>query len=149
MEHTKNTTKPQSLSGRYHITPDTVLKSFDATFLDEGMCRFWILHGLHGDNAYCPGCGAIILDAKRLQHFWSGERLTCQDRPRCKKHFTALTETFFAHCHMPFREMFLMMFFLGAGFKNQFIAEKLDISPETVRLWRQKFKVMEIANRYE
>jgi hypothetical protein len=149
MEYTQHITKPQLISGRYPVEPDNVLKSFNATFLDEAACRTWILKGLHGDNAHCPGCGIIILDAKRLQHFWFGERLTCQDQPRCKKHFTALTETFFTHCHMTFSEMFLMMFLLGAGFKDRLIAEKLKISQESVRLWRLKFKAMEIANQYE
>jgi hypothetical protein len=142
MEHTQNITKPQLISGRYPVEPDNVLKSFNATFLDEAACRTWILKGLHGDNAHCPGCGTIILDAKRLQHFWSGERLTCQNQLHCKKHFTALTETFFAHCHMTFREMFLMMFLLGAGFKNKLIAKILNVSPENIRIWRNKYKYL-------
>jgi transposase-like protein len=146
MEHTKNITKPQSLSGRYFIAPDSVVKSFNADYLDEVACRTWILKGLHGNNAHCPGCGALILDMKRLQRFWGVQRLRCKE---CKAFFTALTDTIFSGCHMSLREIYLMLILLSLGVKDKIIADKLNMSQESIRLWRLKFKAMESAKQYE
>ena len=139
MEQTENITKPQSISGRYLITPDNVLKSFNADYLDEVACRTWILEGLHGDNAHCPGCGALILDMKRLQRFWNIQRLKCE---QCGVFFTALTDTIFSGSHMSLREIYLMLVLLGLGIKDKLIAEKLKVSQESIRLWRNKFNYL-------
>jgi transposase-like protein len=138
MEHTKNTAKPQSVKLIGVAWPGHCLQDFSAKFLDEDKCIRWILSRLHPDNAYCPSCGTIILDSQRLQHFWGCERLKCK---QCGVFFTALTDTIFSGSHMSLREVYLMMLLIAAGFKNRTIAEKLNISNESVRLWRSKFRV--------
>jgi transposase-like protein len=146
MEHTKNTAKSQSGKVSGVAWPDECLRSFNAKFLDEDKCIRWILSQLHRENVYCPSCGAIILDSQRLQHFWGCERLKCKE---CGAFFTALTDTIFSGAHMSLRELYLLMFLIGAGFKDRVIAQIVDISAESVRLWRSKFKAWEAMAHYE
>ncbi|MGA2333022.1 MAG: hypothetical protein ABSG75_14805 [Syntrophales bacterium] len=146
MEDTKNAAKSQSRKVSCVAWPDECLGSFNADFLDEDKCISWILSHLHGDNAYCPSCGAIILDSQRLQHFWGCERLNCKE---CGAFFTALTDTIFSGSHMSLRELYLMMMLIGAGLGDRMIAKKVGISAESVRLWKSKFKAWEAAAQYE
>lgn len=137
MEPHEMTAISNYMHGKMLMTPSAALETMSAGFLDEIMCRQWILERLHPGGAICPGCSIKIEGEKQLQRFWSGERLKCRV---CGKFFTAITGTLFAGCHLTFPEMFLMMLLLGTCFKDKFIAEKLKVSQESIRLWRSKFK---------
>jgi transposase-like protein len=146
MEDTKKPAKSQLAKSDAPSWPNDCLQSFSAKFLDEDKCISWILSRLHGGNAYCPNCGAIILDTQRLQHFWGCERFKCK---KCGTFFTALTDTIFSGAHLSLRELYLMMLLIAAGLKDKMIAEKLAISTESVRLWRSKFKIEGIIPHHE
>lgn len=112
-------------------------EALNADFMDEAKCRDWLLKKLHPAGAVCPGCAGIIEDPRRLAHFWSGERLNCE---HCNKFFTALSNSLFSGSHLSFSRLFLLAALSGAGIKDKIIAAKLNIAPESCRLWRKKFK---------
>ncbi|MEN6623625.1 MAG: hypothetical protein ABFD50_19025 [Smithella sp.] len=122
------------------FVPADVLKSFNADFLDEDRCRVWIMWLLHRDITQCPKCGEEI-PQHLWRSFWICNRIRCS---HCHTYFTALTGTFLSGCHMKFREIILLSFMLSLGASDKAIAETLKISAENVRLWRLKFKELEI-----
>lgn len=136
-------------NGPRSFTPRDVGREFGAGFLDEGVCRWWILKKIHGDGEItCPKCHAPLFSVA-LRRFWEGLRICCRS---CGKFFTARTGTFLDGCHMNFREIILLADFLHHDYPAREIARILKISAETVRLWEIKFqalermKGMEIAN---
>ena len=112
-------------------------KALSVHFLDEENCRAWILDKLHPDGACCPGCHRAIDEHRRLDHFFKGERLRCQG---CGKYFSALTGTILNGAHLDMRGLFLLAVLSGAGISDKIIASKLNITRESVRLWRLKFE---------
>jgi predicted Zn finger-like uncharacterized protein len=109
---------------------------FNANFLDESTCRRWILEALHPESSIrCPECGSELSESSH-NRFWEGKRVRCSN---CGKFFTALTGTALSGCHLDFRSVMLLAVFLYYGFRTDLIANKLDISNETVRLWQKKF----------
>jgi len=115
-------------------------REFGAGFLDEGVCRWWILKKIHGDGQItCPECHVPLTDVA-LRRFWEGNRICCR---ACGKYFTALTKTFLGGCHMNFREIILLADFLHRDYPAREIARILRISPENVRLWEKKFQGLE------
>jgi len=128
------------MTSAHVFIPVEVARVFRADFLDEEVCRRWILKTIHGDGEMmCPGCGAPLAGIA-LQRFWEGKRICCRT---CGKFFTALTGTFLAGCHMTFREVILFAVFLHFRIPPREIARILRISVETVRLWEIKFKALE------
>lgn len=111
-----------------------VIDHFDAGFLDEARCREWIISLLHGGTMICPECGIPVRPAG-LRRFWLGKRISCH---ACGKFFTALTETFLSGIHLDFRSIVLLILFIALGLDNNFIARRLNCSPETVRIWKKK-----------
>jgi len=114
-------------------------EALNADFFDEAHCRGWILNKLHPAGAFCPGCQRVIDDNRRQYHFWNGDRLNCKF---CGKYFTALTGRIFSGAHLDFKGLFLLSVLTGAGIPDKIIAEKLNITPESCRLWRIKFKTL-------
>jgi hypothetical protein len=112
-------------------------EAFNAEFFDETKCKEWILKKMHPEGAFCPRCHTAIEEDRRLEHFWNGERLHCL---ACGKYFSALTGTILSGVHLDQRRLFLMITLCGAGINDKIIAKKLNISPESCRLWRIKFK---------
>ena len=114
-----------------------VLHDFQANFLNEVVCREWVLKRLHPVGAYCPGCGVAIPE-KSLQRFWMSERVKCC---QCNKFFTALTGTFLSGCQLDYREVILLAILLSPDMSDKNIAEILNMSAANIRIWRKKFKV--------
>ena len=115
-----------------------VLHDFQANFLNEVVCREWVLKRLHPTGAYCPGCGVAIPE-KSLQRFWMSERVKCC---QCNKFFTALTGTFLSGCQLDYREVILLAILLSTDMSDKTIAEILNMSAANVRIWRNKFEIM-------
>jgi len=136
MEMTENTATTIKPGTPATFRASDLLAAFGPEFLDDGVCRDWVLRRLHPAGAFCPGCGAGIQGDNRLQRFWSGLRLTC---PSCGKFFTALTGTFLARSQQSFRELVLLAFLLEAGFSNTETARLVGNHTNTVRMWRLKF----------
>lgn len=120
-----------------------ICQAFGTDFLDESACRRWILNALHGESPIsCPECGSI-LDEAYHSRFWEARRIRCYN---CGKFFTALTGTILSGCHLDFRTVMLLAIFLCFGLKADFIANKLLLSSETIRLWRKKFEAIDRIN---
>lgn len=115
-----------------HFLPGDVFIMFSAEFLDADKCRDALLQLMHGWKSTCPRCCADI----ESPSFWEGKRTRC---PACGKFFTAVTGTFINGTHFDFRTVFCLALFLEAGLSHKIIAQLLQISPETVRLWKMKF----------
>jgi transposase-like protein len=115
-----------------------ILRSICDKFFDEQYCRMWILSLLYSDYPLCPECGMKIPKSK-LQRFWNCQRIRCGN---CGKFFTALTGTFLSGCHMDFRKLILLAIFLECSFPTKEIAERLHVSAETIRIWKNKFETI-------
>ena len=61
---------------------------FGPNFLDESVCRAWVLNRLHPGGARCPGCGSR-LHSKKSARFWQDKPVRCG----CGKSFSARTDT--------------------------------------------------------
>ena len=140
MEQAKIMAKNKDASVAPSFTVDDVLKFLGTDFLDDDYCRLWILTKLHPEEQIsCPEC-YTALPKKSLPRFWNGRRLRCSN---CGKFFSALTKTFLSGCHLQYTGIILLAMFLGLQVPSNIIAEKLGISSESVRLWRQKFQAIE------
>jgi transposase-like protein len=126
----------QSVRPRY-FTPDDLTRSLAADFLSADRCRSWVLATLHPEGAHCPYCGRAFSDSKRLQHFQNGDRLRCAS---CKRFFTALTGTFLSGTHMSFQQVVLLCLLINCNLDVSQAARLLGEHPDTVRLWKIKFK---------
>lgn len=116
--------------------PEDVAGIFDADFLDEDICREWILGEIYQDDEIaCPRCRKPIKEMA-LQRFWEGRRICCRE---CGKFFSALTGTFLSGVHAKFREIILMAILLHFNVKPAEIARMIHVHPETIRLWILRF----------
>ena len=115
---------------------------FGEDCLDEKFCRSWILESLHPGGAMCPHCEERIVSEKVLNSFWLGKRCVCKV---CDRTFTATSETFLQGSQLSYRQVFMLAVLselMDQRLDLQRIAEALNISPDTVRIWRQRFKVI-------
>ena len=127
---------PDGNGGVAFFLPDAALADFNAEFLNEQMCRWWVLHRLHHRGVFCPPCSRQVCDGAQLQSFWSLKRIKCRD---CSKFFSARSGTFLSGSHMDLTQVFLLTLLVAMGVENGLIAEILSCNPETVRLWRARF----------
>lgn len=144
MEATENKARIAEHPTEAHgFVPAAVGRDFSAEFLDETVCRDWVLAKLHGrGERYCPGCRSPLTGIALLR-FCQGKRLCC---PACRKFFTARTGTFLNGCHFSYREVMLLALFLYVRLPRFWIASILPVTEETVRLWEIKFKIVGIMN---
>ena len=115
-----------------------IVADFPAKFFDKISCREWILKKLHPSGAFCPGCGMPVPE-KSLQRFWMSERIKCC---HCEKFFTALTDTFCSRWQLDYNEVIEIAVYFHFGMTDKEIAEKLNRSIASVRIWRNKFEAM-------
>ncbi len=108
---------------------------FGPNFLDDEVCRQWILKRLHPAGAFCPSCGSGM-QGRASDRFWQGRPVTCAG---CDKDFTARTGTILAGKNLSYREIILVAYLMARGDSNTDIAETVGCNRETVRLWRQQF----------
>ena len=123
------------------ITSD--IQEFFIAMLDPDHCREWLIDWLHPDGPACPRCGYV--PKRRAAASWrKGKRVCCYD---CKKYYTAWAGTILSGAHMAPGELVLMFYLLGlpvgpsAGLPDKVIAERLQVSTDTVKLWRKKIKI--------
>ena len=132
-----------------HVEPCTrssfqtrdIADAFSAEVLDEDTCRRLILETLHPSGAHCPGCGKPIRDETTLKNFWACDRATCKE---CGRWFTAVTSTFMQSARLNFKEIVLLALlaeFLESGIDIRDIANRVGVSPETVRHWIRRFDI--------
>ena len=81
--------------------PEDVVVDFDATWLDETLCRSWVLLRLHHRGAVCPKCRCGLSSMQRLS-FHNLKRVNCHT---CGKHYNALTGTFLSGLKIDFRQL--------------------------------------------
>jgi len=135
-------TRPEAPARPGHFAPSDAAGVFSAEFLDEATCRAWVLRRLHPGDPRCPSCAALIVDATTLRNFWSGRRCVCKS---CGSFFTATSGTFLQGVQLGYRKVFLLAVladFMAAGLNVQRLAGVLGVSPDTVRIWIQKFKAI-------
>lgn len=121
------------------FTTAAILRDIAPSFFNPLLCRFWVIRQLHRAGARCPSCGQPV-SQRVLPRFLANGRVKCN---RCGKFFTALTGTFLAGTHMGFTEIFFLAFGIEMGFSVRVMSERTGLDPDTVRLWRDKFRFME------
>jgi predicted RNA-binding Zn-ribbon protein involved in translation (DUF1610 family) len=119
--------------------PGDVVEAFNAVFLEESVCRHWVIGQIHRGKFSCPECGARVPD-NLIRSFWDAKRIECDN---CGKWFTALTGTFLSGCHLNFQQIVLLYYLIGLNVPDKEIARIISISPCSVRLWRLTIKELE------
>lgn len=114
------------------FTSSEVAGIFGSNFLDEEVCRQWILKRLHPVGAFCPVCG-FRLSGRQAARFWQDKPVCC---PECGKTFTARTGTILAGKNLSYQEIILMAWLMARNYSNIEIADVIGCNRETVRLWR-------------
>lgn len=127
-------------SSAFHgvFTTTTVLQEITPSFFDSRMCKLWIIKQLHPAGARCPSCYKPISE-KVLPKFLDNGKVKCS---RCGKFFTALTGTFMAGTHMEFTDIFFLALCLEIGLSVKSVADRIGLDQDTVRLWRDKFRLI-------
>lgn len=108
---------------------------FGSNFLDERVCRQWILRKLHGDRPSCPSCGFRI-EPGRLERFFNCGRIECPD---CGRSFNCLSGTPLANCPLKFADMVMMFVGFQWGLSNVEISSIVGIHRTAVMKWRAKW----------
>jgi len=121
------------------FTASQIAGSISPLMLNERYCRDTILELLHGNNPKCPRCSELI-SLQQLHGFCELRRVRCYN---CGAFFTAYTGTFLSGSQLSPTQIILIAIFLELGLSNTEIAKYSDLSTETIRLWRNKFKVIE------
>lgn len=140
MERSENTVKTNT---SHIITPEEVVKDFNAHFLDESFCIQYILDKLHPRSTQCPHCKQDIKDDTTLDNFFAAKRCQCKS---CKRWFTATTGTFLQGSQLNARQIVLLMLLLGYQINNRDIARILSVHPDTVSLWQKKINALKDIN---
>ena len=120
------------------FTVDEFFKFFNASFLNEEICREWILRRLHPDTIKCPVCYSIITDAITLRNFWGLKRCRCK---KCSKWFSSKVGTIFKNGQLTMSEIGMLAAFLYLKVSHKVIAEKLNMHPVSIGMWEKKFKM--------
>lgn len=121
------------------LTPEEIIKDFNAEFFDFDFCVHYILQKLHPLGVQCPDCKKNITDETILKNFFARKRCQCKS---CKRWFTAMTGTFLQGSQFNAREIILLMLLLGYQISVNEIARVLSIHPDTVKLWQRKINVL-------
>ena len=117
------------------ITSD--IQEFFVPMLDPDHCREWLIDWLHPDGAACPKCGYV--PKRRAAARWrKGTRVCCYD---CKTYYSAWSGTILSGAHMGPVALVLMFYLMGLGLPEKVIAARLQVSPDTIKLWRNKIKI--------
>jgi len=120
------------------FAPADVVEALDATWLDETLCRSWVLLRLHHRGAGCPSCGEGITAGQR-ERFFGLKRIRCA---ACGKYFNALTGTFLSGSRLDMRRLVLLNFLLGLGLSDSKIAAIIGL--DTTNVWRYRKRAEEI-----
>lgn len=139
----KTTRKARSSIFHGVFTTSTVLKEISPSLLNPRSCRLWIIRQLHPRGAFCPSCHKPVSE-RSLPKFLNNEKVKCSE---CGKFFTALTGTFIAGTHMDFAEIFFLSLCLEIGLSAKSIADRMGLDPDTVRLWRDRFRLIKTSTR--
>jgi predicted RNA-binding Zn-ribbon protein involved in translation (DUF1610 family) len=130
MESTKNTAALSSV----------IFDSVNPSFLDADSCRRFLLTLFHPAGPACPACGETMAEYT-LQNYWQGKRVQCSV---CGKFFSGLTGTALSGWHMDYREIVLLAIFMGCGWTNRRIADRMGYHTETIRILRRKIRAIAV-----
>ena len=114
-----------------------IAAAFNANFLDASACAAFVLEHLHHGVAKCPACG-VDLQGARLDKFRSFGKIHCV----CGKWFRTTTGTALQGMQLDARQLVLVSSLLAFGVDTATIASAVEVTPETVRLWRLKFSAL-------
>ena len=126
------------------FTPADVVVDFDATWLDETLCRSWVLLRLHHQGAVCPKCGSGLRKAQRLS-FYNMKRVRCYT---CGKFYTAMTGTFLCGTKLDFRQIVLMNYLIGIGLDDADVAKAVGLKDQST-VWKYRKKVSELCQQHQ
>ena len=125
----------------HHIfTSSEAWQGFTLDFLDDDICRHWILTHLHRTGAACPHCRQKVQGEKNLNRFWLNMRIRCT---QCSRYYRASSKTFLERAEKDYRWLFFIAAMIGAGVSDRQIAERLDADPQTVKKYRRIFEAFE------
>jgi transposase-like protein len=128
-------TPPQAGGGVGAFEPGEALAALTTAFLAPGPVRRWLIDRLHPRGPECPHCGLPVSGEARLEAFWDRRRLEC---PQCGRWFTAFSGTILQGCKLDEPTVYLLAVYLALGWDASRIAAALNISAETVRVWRHR-----------
>lgn len=121
------------------FTPKQAFDFFSAEILNsEKILDFFL------QNKYnCPKCGQVVNSKKQLVSYKAGKRIQCRN---CGKFFNYKNNTIIDNSCFSAVDIYIFALFLYFKVPVKVIAEKLNINPISVYLWKNKFELHERLN---
>lgn len=118
------------------FSPADVVADFDATWLDEMLCRSWVMLRIHHAGAGCPECGTGLTPVQRVS-FFDQKRIRCSG---CGKYYSATTGTFICGMKLDYRQLVMMNYLIGIGVDDAKISAALKVDKTTVWKYRKQIE---------
>lgn len=140
MEFTKSTAlvSPSLPSGKpAPPLPGAVLEALGDGWFDIHSCQAWLLQALHPQGPHCRWCGRALTSPAQVATWKALGRLRCPD---CGRWCTPLTNTVLSKSSLDPRRYVLLCLLALAGLDDRAIAQRLQVSAETIRRWRARWR---------
>lgn len=102
-------------------------------WLDEELCRRWVLEQIYPDDPCCPVCGVAVREGKALASWWQLRRVRCHS---CKHYYRATKGTILQHCNLDLRQVIMLAWAFSWDFNNAGAANLAETDKKTAKLWR-------------
>lgn len=109
------------------------------TLLNEDECRRLLLSFYYPDGPRCPRCQSDTLTRPAVVRFWAGSRFVCQS---CRQKVNPTAGTLLAS-KLSAAQIVLIAIGISSEIRNEIIAARVGVVPETVRTWAQKFAALQ------
>lgn len=103
--------------------------------LDPAACRGWWIRQWHPEGPRCPHC-SLPLEGRPAVTFLGGGRVRCN---ACRRWSTYRTGTPAHGSTIDDRALYLCALLSAAGLSRPRIARACRLSPDTVRVWQQRW----------
>jgi len=118
----------------------------DWRWLDEEVCRLWLLKQFYPAGPSCPVCGVEVRNGKATDSWWHLRRVHCHN---CGSFYRATRNTILHRCNLKFRQVVMLAWAFVLGLDNSRAAKLSGINPKTARLWRLRLEVVVTNTRSE
>lgn len=108
--------------------------------LNESECRRFVLSIHYPTGPICPRCNFSALPEGIVERFWAGSRFIC---PSCLQKVSPTSGTLLHKTPLTAAQIVLIAIGISSEVRNEIIAARVGVVPETVRTWAQKFAALQ------
>ncbi len=111
----------------------------DWRWLNEDVCRLWLLQQFYPVGPCCPVCRVEVRKGKATTSWWSLRRVHCHN---CGSFYRATRNTILHRCNLKLRQVVMLVWALSLGVNDSCAARLSGINQRTARLWRFRLEVL-------